>query len=50
MTEAASGRCILGRLPLSLVAGEPETDPDVAPGHVVPQYLRDYKRSLAHRA
>ena len=33
-----------GRLPLSLVAGEPETDPDVAPGHVVPPYLRDYKR------
>ena len=33
-----------GRLPLSLVAGEPETDPDVAPEHVVPPYVRDYKR------
>ena len=33
-----------GRLPLSLVAGEPETDPAVAPEHVVPQYVRDYKR------
>ena len=33
-----------GRLPLSLVAGEPETDPDVAPEHVVPPYLRNYKR------
>ena len=33
-----------GRLPLSLVAGKPETDPEVAPGQVVPPYLRDYKR------
>ncbi len=33
-----------GRLPLSLVSGEPETDPDVAPEHVVPPYVRDYKR------
>ncbi len=33
-----------GRLPLSLVAGEPETDPDVAPEHAVPRYIRDYKR------
>ncbi|HEY5625669.1 MAG TPA: pyridoxamine 5'-phosphate oxidase family protein [Dehalococcoidia bacterium] len=34
-----------GRLPLSLVAGEPETDPEVAPEHGVPPYLRDYKRA-----
>ena len=33
-----------GRLPLSLVAGEPETDPGVAAEHPVPQYVRDYKR------
>ncbi len=34
-----------GRLPLALVPGEPETDPDVAAEHAVPQYVRDYKRS-----
>ena len=33
-----------GRLPLSLAVGEPETDPDVSPEHVVPPYVRDYKR------
>ncbi len=33
-----------GRLPLSLEAGEPETDPDVAPEHAAPPYLRGYKR------
>ena len=33
-----------GRLPLSLVAGEPETDPDVASEHDVQSYVRDYKR------
>ncbi len=33
-----------GRLPLALVAGEPETDPDVAPENTVPPYVRDYKR------
>ncbi len=33
-----------GRLPLALVAGKPETDPDVAPENAVPPYVRDYKR------
>jgi nitroimidazol reductase NimA-like FMN-containing flavoprotein (pyridoxamine 5'-phosphate oxidase superfamily) len=33
-----------GRLPLSLLAGEPETDPDVPAGTAVPPYVRDYRR------
>ncbi len=33
-----------GRLPLSLVVGEPETDPGVAAEHPVPPYVRDYTR------
>ena len=33
-----------GRLPLALVAGKPETDPDVTAGIAAPPYVRDYKR------